>query len=249
MIDNIIKRLFLLWLFLWQVNIIFAQVGKPFPNVDLWATNEGHITNSIKATSLLKKGKRTFVCFFATWCPLSVAEFDFLYEKGVVDSCKAHDINAILITDKELPFRFSGRQPTGDWSDKLAKDFTICIDSKFQYLDSIIGEKSIPFGCIVEADSLISFSYHGFHTEMIDALIKRLSSSQLELCKNCNGTGINPKACSVCKGSGRCMMCYNDPDYYLHHCNSCGNSRICSICHGLESKRKQCAKCFGTGYK
>lgn len=240
---------FFLWLLLWQTNIIFAQVGKPFPDVELWTTSEGHLGDFVKSTSLLEQSKRTFVFFFATWCPPSIAEVDYFYEKGLVDSCKAHGINIILITDKYLPFRFNGRKPKGDWPDRLTKDFKICIDEKFQFLDSIKGEKSFPFGCIVETDGLLSYCYSGFSEEKIDALIRRLSSTHLELCNNCNGTGINPKACTLCKGTGRCMICYNDPDYYLHHCNSCDNTRICSICHNIENKRKQCAKCFGTGYK
>lgn len=249
MIYIMIKRVLLLMLLLLQVNIIFSQVGKPFPNVDLWATNEEYIGNSIKSASLLEKGKRTLVCFFTTWCPHSITEFDYLYEKGVLDTCAAHNINAILITDKELPFKFEGRKPKGDWPDRLIRDFTICVDRRFSLLEAIKGGNSFPFTCIVEADSLISYCYEGFYTEKIDSLLKRLKSSHVEKCKNCNGTGINPKACRVCKGTGRCMLCYYDSDYYLHHCKSCDNSRICSICHDSEFKRKECIKCFGTGYK
>ena len=249
------RVLFLLLLqYLSKFFTCLAQVNSVFPEVPIISLSG----DTISSTSVLEGGRRSFVCFFATWCPPSVREFDYLYEKGVVDLCKKNNVKTILITDKNPPFIFKGLQPKGNWPDKISEDFTICVDRSLTFLQSVKGEKSFPFGCIVETDSLISYCYSGFSEERIDSLIKRLCPPQLKICKNCKGIGENPNYCRSCNGKGigykfipemcracaggnpRCPICRGTGRY--------GTRRVkvpCSACDGIPSLA--CPSCNGKG--
>jgi len=214
----------------------------------------------VTLSSFVEKDKRILILYFASWCKPSIAEFDYLYEEGIIESCNSANITKILVTcERDLPIILThypdiidknsfAKKPSSNWPQRILQDFIILYEKNVYSINSLlntVGSGCFPFGCLIENDSTISFSYTGFHKDEIDELKDRILCPKTTICENCQGTGINPNSCYICGGTGVCRSCSFDPDYYLHHCSSCNNSRICTSCRGSITRGKKCPKCKG----